>query len=56
MVAESVVPPATKSEGYTIPPAAGLIRYSSPLPWICAITISLGLWSLIIWAAIIVLS
>src|SRR6266566_1368881 len=45
MVAESVVPPATKSEGYTIPPAAGLIRYSSPLPWICAIAISLGLWS-----------
>jgi len=33
-----------------------IIRYSSPVPWIRAIAISLVLWSLIIWGVVVALS
>jgi hypothetical protein len=33
-----------------------ILRYSSPVPWISAIAISLVLWSLIIWRAFAALS
>ena len=62
-VTESVLLPATRSEGTTMPQStqqstrlAPLIRHSSPVPWIRAIAISLVLWSLIIWGVVVALS
>ena len=62
-VTESVLLPATRSEGTTMPQStqqstrlAPIIRHSSPVPWIRAIAISLVLWSLIIWGVVVALS
>jgi hypothetical protein len=58
-VRKSVVYPATGSEWSTTLPSTQpvpLIQYSSPVSWLGAIAVSLGLWWLIIWAAFIVLS
>jgi hypothetical protein len=58
-VTESVVLPATKPEGYAMPRSTTQLvrlRYSSPVPWIGAIAISLLLWSLIIWGIFVAVS
>ena len=62
-VTESVLLPATRSEGTTMPQSTQrstqfvqIIRHSSPVPWIRAIVISLVLWSLIIWGVVVALS
>jgi hypothetical protein len=47
--------PVARPEGSIVPQSrqsVPLIRYSSPVPWIGAIAISLVLWSLVIWAVV----